>query len=152
MKKFYRQVGLIQAVALILRFLVTTPKTHILVKCCFCCFCCFFGYHDVVFHKVQNLSFLWNKKSCKYLYQIKSYPCLKFGGGTVTHLWTGVSCGHVCVHKNCFELRVITPITFPCTYGSKHVSDILFRDLQCIKNFFSEPKVTDSEIQNYNFL
>ena len=40
-----------------------------------------------------------------------------------------VACGHVCVHKNCLEFRVITPITSPCTYGPKHVPDILFRGL-----------------------
>ena len=37
--------------------------------------------------------------------------------------------GHVCAHKNCLKLRVITPITSPCTYGPKYVPDILFRDL-----------------------
>ena len=35
--------------------------------CCFCCFCCFSGYHDVAFRKVWIFSFLWNKKSLKYL-------------------------------------------------------------------------------------
>ena len=47
-------------------------------KCCFCCFCCFFGYHGVVFQKVQAQGFqksIWslglsltNKKLISFLF------------------------------------------------------------------------------------
>ena len=40
-------------------------------KCCVCCFCCVLGYHDVVFQKVQNLSFQ------KSIWSMGLFPAVK---------------------------------------------------------------------------
>ena len=60
----------------------------------------------------------------------------------------GAICNIWCVTKH----RITTPFTFACTYGPKHVSNIIFECFHNIKKFWGEPKGTRSDLQNYNFL
>ena len=55
------------------------------------------------------------------------------------------------MHKNCLKHRMTTPLTSACTYGPKHVLNIIFECYQLTKKFWVEPKGTSSDLQNYNF-
>ena len=62
-----------------------------------------------------------------------------------------VACVHVFMHKNCLKHRMTTPFTSACTYGPKHVLNIIFECYQVTKKFWGEPKGTSNDLQNYNF-
>ena len=63
-----------------------------------------------------------------------------------------VACGHVFMHKNCLKNRITTSFTSACTYGPKHVSNIIFECCHYIKKFWREPEGTSGDLQNWNFL
>ena len=63
-----------------------------------------------------------------------------------------VACGHVFMYKNCLKNRITTSFTSACTYGPKHVSNIIFECCHYIKKFWREPEGTSGDLQNWNFL